>query len=129
MNTVNGRNIKQIIHFRFSNKKPLFINIIRRPLDRFVSYYYFLRYGDNFRPYLVRRKHGNTMVCILWNLIPHHLILSWKQCEHFRLLMNVLPKTNLTVIQTTCGCKFLSSVATQQIAGEEFCLVQTSSQL
>ncbi|XP_045470624.1 heparin sulfate O-sulfotransferase [Harmonia axyridis] len=71
---------------KFHVPKPYFINIIRRPLDRFISYYYFVRYGDNYRPYLIRKKHGNTMSfdeCVAKNLPecdPNNL---WLQIPFF----------------------------------------------
>jgi len=38
---------------------PVFINLMRKPLDRLVSYYYFLRYGDDILVDKKRSKQGD----------------------------------------------------------------------
>ncbi|XP_042230824.1 heparan sulfate 2-O-sulfotransferase 1-like [Homarus americanus] len=43
------------------NVQPLYINIIRNPLERLVSHYYFIRYGDDLMPQRVYKKMGDKM--------------------------------------------------------------------
>lgn len=49
---------------QFGAPNPLYINILREPLDRLISHYYFLRYGDNLRKGLHRIRSGDTTVSL-----------------------------------------------------------------
>ena len=67
------------------------INVIRRPIDRLVSFYYFLRYGDNLYPNKIRSRMGDKTTfdhCVRNQLKDCDPVRLWFQvpwfCGHFR---------------------------------------------
>ncbi|KAL6732234.1 hypothetical protein Aduo_003015 [Ancylostoma duodenale] len=71
---------------RFGYPNPIYINILREPLQRLLSHYYFLRFGDNYRIGLKRSRAGNNESfddCVLRGGRDCDMKQMWLQIPYF----------------------------------------------
>ena len=67
-------------------QQPLYINMVRKPLDRAVSHYYFIRYGDTFLPNKKRLRQGDETSfdeCVRQNSSECSEEKLWLQIPYF----------------------------------------------
>ncbi|XP_072297909.1 heparan sulfate 2-O-sulfotransferase 1 [Eucyclogobius newberryi] len=109
-------------------RKPIYINVIRDPIERLVSYYYFLRFGDDYRPGLRRRKQGDKKTfdeCVsaggsdcapekLWLQIPFF-------CGHYSECWNVGSQWALEQAKATLVNEYLLVGVTEEL--EDFVMM------
>ncbi|XP_072023799.1 uronyl 2-sulfotransferase-like [Amphiura filiformis] len=99
----NASSLPAVIHghFRFMpidrSKQPVYINIIRDPLARIVSTYYFRRFGDGQISDRFIKKQLNT------GILPEHLNMTFDECVLQELDECVSPVKLSTQISFFCG--------------------------
>ncbi|XP_072016661.1 uronyl 2-sulfotransferase-like [Amphiura filiformis] len=78
------------------SKQPVYINVIRDPLARMVSMYYFLRFGDG------RISHSWLKQHHAW-ILPEHVNMTFDECVLQELNECVSPVKLSTQISFFCG--------------------------
>ena len=75
--------------FSMGFNQPTYISVIREPLKRFVSHYYFKRHNNNPFSEKLRIYHGDNRTfadCVKQNNAECHLERLWLQIPHFVLM-------------------------------------------